>query len=92
VLCKGNKKVINGPTELKNVANKTDFILISQGFDDHAHRPTLKELSKSFPSMKYLCAPSAIPILLSCGIKDQYISSIRPGSSGIPYIYRIEWH
>mmetsp|Transcript_13804 Transcript_13804/g.20675 ORF Transcript_13804/g.20675 Transcript_13804/m.20675 type:complete len:318 (+) Transcript_13804:57-1010(+) len=79
LLYTGNKKVVNGPTELKNVATKSDIILISQGFDDHAHRPTLTELSKSFPTKKYVCPPSAKPILLSCGVKDQYISTIRPG-------------
>ena len=61
------------------VASKTDFVLISQGYDDHAHGPTLTKLSGCVPSMKYICPPSAKSILTSCGIREQFITIIRPG-------------
>eukprot|EP01036_Dinobryon_divergens_P022769 gene22769-31060_t len=63
------------------VASKSDVVLISQGYDDHAHGPTLTKLSRRFPLMKYICPPSAKPILTSCGIGEQFITTIRPGES-----------
>ena len=71
------------------VASKTDFVLISQGYDDHAHGPTLTKLSGCVPSMKYICPPSAKSILTSCGIREQFITIIRPGPHYSPDTSRI---
>ena len=62
----GNKKVVNGFKELEENAGIVDLILITQGFDDHAHSPTLRKLSKLNPNVPYICPPSAVDILLSC--------------------------
>jgi len=75
-LYRGNKRVINGERELYSICERTDFVLISQGFDDHAHRPTLTKLAKIAPTMKYFVAPAAKPILEACGIQKSYISNI----------------
>lgn len=71
--------MINGPNELTLVAQKADVVLISQGFDDHAHTPTLKRLAATFPLMQYICPPSAKPILESNGIKANCIRLLKPG-------------
>eukprot|EP01038_Epipyxis_sp_PR26KG_P008967 gene8967-12095_t len=75
----GNKKFINGEVELVRLAQTIDFVLISQGFDDHAHKPTLSRLQRLKPTLSYICPPSAVSILKSCGIEDKFIKSILPG-------------
>lgn len=83
LLYAGNKRIIDGPRELYKLAEKSDFVLISQGFDDHAHRPTLSKLAQIAPTMKYVVAPAAKPILESCGIQSQYITTIKPGEKKV---------
>lgn len=75
----GTKRWINGPQELERYASTADVVLISQGFDDHAHAPTLKKLFELNPDMPYVCPPSAISILSGCGIPNDKISVLRPG-------------
>lgn len=81
LLYNGKKKTIDGTKELHELAKKASLILISQGFDDHAHTPTLKRLAKIAPNMKYLAPPSAKSILLSCGVAQDCIQTILPGES-----------
>ena len=76
---RGRKKYINGATELENEAKTSDLVLISQGFDDHAHTPTLKKLSALRPDMPYICPPSAVAILTACGIPQNCITTISHG-------------
>ncbi len=64
-LYRGNKRVIDGPRELYSLSQDLDFILISQGLDDHAHKPTLSRLAQIVPKMKNVVAPSAKPVLES---------------------------
>lgn len=80
-LYKGEKKVINGPELLKKLSSEVDYVLISQGIDDHAHKPTLTSLNKLNPTMRYIAPPSSIGILQSCGITNDYIDVISPGNS-----------
>lgn len=75
----GNKKFINEKSEIDNVAENSDLVLISQGFDDHAHSPTLKILARKNPDLPYLCPPSALSILTKCGIRPSMIRTILPG-------------
>jgi len=77
----GTKRFINGPLELERYASSADVVLISQGFDDHAHGPSLEKLFDLNPDMPYVCPPSAVPILSACGIPASRISVIRPGES-----------
>ena len=38
----------------------------------------IKELSKTRPTMPYICPPSAVSILNNCGISDKFITTIVP--------------
>lgn len=77
----GNKRVIDEGKEINNISQNADLIIISQGFDDHAHTPTLQKLAKLNSNLKYLCPPSAKGILEKCGISSNSISTILPGEN-----------
>lgn len=77
----GTKRSINGPLELERYASSADVVLISQGFDDHAHSPSLKKILTLNPEMPYVCPPSAAPILSACGIPVSKITVIKPGET-----------
>ena len=79
IVYRGNKRFIDGPKELSEEAATSDLVLISQGYDDHAHTPTLKKLAKLQPEMPYICSPSAVSILTSCGIRPNRITTIAHG-------------
>ena len=38
----------------------------------------MKQLSKSRPTMPYICPPSAVKVLNNCGISDNFITTIVP--------------
>lgn len=80
-LYQGKKKFIDGKAELKKISSISDYVLITQGLDDHAHLPTLKELSKTNPNMKYIAPNSALPVLKSCGIKENNVQILKPNDS-----------
>jgi len=48
-----------------------DLILISQGLDDHCHKPTLKQLDRDIPAV---ASPTAAKVLSSLGYR--YITSL----------------
>lgn len=83
LLYSGSRRYIDGEEALKTVAQTANYILISQGLDDHAHTPTLKRLSVLQPSMTYVCPPSAVSILKSCGVKEFNIKVISPGQKTV---------
>ncbi|CAM9975318.1 unnamed protein product, partial [Phaeothamnion confervicola] len=56
-LIRADKRVIDGQAKLKEVAALTDFILISQGFEDHCHFKTLTALGPLIGSDVRLVAP-----------------------------------
>jgi len=64
-LFKGSK--ISEMPSLKQVELETDLLLITQGLDDHAHRPTLKQLSKTTP---VVASPSAATVCRELGFQD----------------------
>lgn len=74
----GKKRVIDGNKELVDLCRKCQLVLLSQGFDDHTHKPTIKAISKLQPDMHYICPPSAKSILNSCGIRDNNIKYLSP--------------
>ncbi len=65
-LYKGEKKIVDGPAYIKN--NNIDYVLITQGFDDHLHLPTIKALMKYNPNLTYITPPSGENMLKSIGI------------------------
>lgn len=79
LLYSGQKRFIDGKRELNEISQSADYVLLSQGLDDHAHRPTLTKLSTMRPTMPYIAPPSAVAVLKSCGIDNRYISAIAPG-------------
>lgn len=78
-LYKGLKRYIDDDFELKNEAALCDTVLLSQGFDDHAHTPTLKKIRMLRPDMQYICPPSALSILVKCGISESNIKCLAHG-------------
>lgn len=80
-LYRGNRKYLDSAAELKSLAVRTDFVFISQGFDDHAHKPTLKKLVVLNNSLRYLCPPSAKKALVDSGINEAMITTILPGQN-----------
>jgi L-ascorbate metabolism protein UlaG (beta-lactamase superfamily) len=76
---RGNKRFIDENVELEIAADTSDMVLISQGYDDHAHLPTLIKLAKMRPEMPYLCPPSAKDRLMSAGIPEKMITTLLPG-------------
>uniref|UniRef100_A0A061RKQ8 Zn-dependent hydrolase of the beta-lactamase fold protein n=1 Tax=Tetraselmis sp. GSL018 TaxID=582737 RepID=A0A061RKQ8_9CHLO len=71
-LFKGSK--ISEMPSLKQVELETDLLLITQGLDDHAHRPTLKQLSKTTP---VVASPSAATVCRELGFQD--VTELRAG-------------
>lgn len=76
---RGNKKFIDEKFELQDAAETSDVVLVSQSYDDHAHKPTLKQLATMRPNMPYICPPSAKPVLIGCGIPENMITTLLPG-------------
>lgn len=83
LLYRGNQKVINGDDALREEAGRCDYVIISQGFDDHAHTPTLKKLRALRSDLRYLCPPSARAILLGAGIDASSITELAHGCSTV---------
>lgn len=79
LLYSGSRVYLDGEKELQTIVETCNYVLLSQGFDDHAHTPTLKRLRSLKPSMTYICPPSALAILKSCGIKEYNVKLISPG-------------
>ena len=52
---------------IKNIPQPVDLILLSQGLEDHAHPPTLKELDKSIP---VVASPGAAKIAKELGYNN----------------------
>lgn len=79
LLYTGKKRYIDGQKELQRMVETTDYVLLSQGLDDHAHAPTLKQLAKLRPDMSYIAPPSALAVLEACGISPGCVTTLVPG-------------
>jgi len=79
LLYKGEKKFIDGPAYIKN--SNVDYVLLTQGFDDHLHTPTIKELVKEKPNLTYITPPSGISMLKSIGISQNKQIVIKHGET-----------
>lgn len=64
------------PETQMRLAEEADVILLSQGWEDHAHRPTLRALPKDIPVVG---SPAAAEVAASLGFKD--VTPLRDGAS-----------
>lgn len=69
----GGGGVVLGPEALA-LAEEADVILLSQGWEDHAHRPTLRALSKDIP---VIASPAAAEVASSLGFRR--VTALRAG-------------
>lgn len=60
------------------IPEEIDAILLSQGLEDHAHRPTLAKLDKDIP---VLASPSAAAVVQSLGYLN--VTPLKPGETHI---------
>ncbi len=67
-LFKGDKKVI------RPIPDRIDLILLSQGLEDHAHTPTLKQLDRAIP---VVASPNAAKVVKELGYSQ--ITSLAHG-------------
>ena len=61
---------------LEALPDNIDLILLSQGLEDHAHRPTLEKLDKSIP---IVASPAATKIVKALGYTT--VTSLAPGET-----------
>lgn len=61
---------------LDTLPENIDLILLSQGLEDHAHKPTLEQLDKTIP---VVASPSATKIVQSLGYSQ--VTSLAPGET-----------
>ena len=76
----GSKKYVNSDLKLAEIVPTIDYVLISQGLDDHANSKTLRKLFAARPDLQYIAPPSAVSVLKSCGVQPSKISLISPGN------------
>ena len=77
-LYSGKKRLVDNDKELDAFKNTADVVLITQGFDDHAHTPTLQKLRTIRPDIPYVVPTSAVKILRECNIPEKKISVMSP--------------
>lgn len=61
---------------VKSIPENIDLILLSQGLEDHAHRPTLKTLDRSLP---VIASPNGAKVAQDLGYT--HVTSLAPGES-----------
>eukprot|EP01039_Chlorochromonas_danica_P010529 gene10529-11666_t len=80
LLYQGRKKALSGQNDfLSGIVRETDLVVITQGIDDHAHKPTLEHIHRLSPTMRYLIPPSAKAILTAVGIPSEQMTILRHG-------------
>ena len=55
-----------------------DVLLLTQGLDDHAHRPTLRALAAANPALPVVGSPAGAAVARECGFAD--VTPLAPGS------------
>jgi L-ascorbate metabolism protein UlaG (beta-lactamase superfamily) len=58
---------------LSSIPDKIDLIVLSQGLEDHAHRPTLEQLDRTIP---VVASPSAVKVVKQLGYTQ--VTSLTP--------------
>lgn len=61
---------------LASLPDKIDLIILSQGLEDHAHRPTLEQLNRTIP---VVASPSAVKVVKQLGYTQ--VTSLSPGQT-----------
>lgn len=61
---------------LDQIPNKIDLIVLSQGLEDHAHRPTLEQLNRTIP---VVASPSAAKVVKQIGYTQ--VTTLTPGQT-----------
>ena len=77
-LYSGKKRLVDDDKELRDFQKNADVVLITQGFDDHAHMPTLKKLKSLRPDISYVVPSSAVKILNKCGVGNDKLIVMAP--------------
>ena len=54
-----------------------DVLLLTQGLDDHAHRPTLRALAAADASLPVVASPAGAAVARDCGFAD--VTALAPG-------------
>ena len=72
-LFKGNRT-----RPIDSIPKGIDLILLSQGLEDHAHRPTLKELQRNIP---VVASPNAAKVAKDLGYSN--VTALAPGETHI---------
>ncbi|CAM9785584.1 unnamed protein product, partial [Ectocarpus fasciculatus] len=84
LLVQANKQVLSdGERAMREVAAVTDFLVISQGFDDHCHPATIKTLSGLLKPSVRLVAPPSAQAVLEEHFPASRITYILPGQSTV---------
>lgn len=79
-LYSGKKRTIDGPKEVEILAQSCDYILLSQGLDDHTHSSTVKDiLRRRKKPLKFIAPKSSVPILRSAGVDLSNVDILSPG-------------
>ena len=77
-LYSGKKCSVDNDKELGKFQKNADVVLITQGFDDHAHSPTLRKLNALRPDIPYIVPSSAVQILKECDIDEEKMTIMSP--------------
>ncbi|MEM9451167.1 MAG: MBL fold metallo-hydrolase [Cyanobacteria bacterium P01_E01_bin.6] len=61
---------------IEDIPENIDLILLSQGLEDHAHRPTLQKLQRTIP---VIASPSGAKVVQSLGYSS--VTALKPGDT-----------
>lgn len=62
-------------------ADGVDVLLLAQGLDDHAHKPTLTALAQRTPALPVVASPTAAAVARACGFTD--VTALAPGQATV---------
>ena len=79
---RANKRAISEQATIDMICDANpSHCLLTMGLDDHTHLPTLTELRKRMPALRYIVAPSCEKKLLDFGIPADQITVLDHGES-----------
>eukprot|EP00904_Undaria_pinnatifida_P000822 jgi/Undpi1/10740/HiC_scaffold_29.g13188.m1 len=78
------KKVLwDGERVTRDLAAITDFLVITQGFDDHCHPPTIQALAGLLDASVHIVAPPSAKAVLEEHFPPSRVTYILPGQSTV---------